>query len=318
MPPEVVPQTPPAPSSTKSSDGSLLNPEAASAADRTFQSKPRFSLDEDLIAHGGAMQDRKRLTGAFLIELQRIRPDPLQPRRTIDDRAQFELEASIERHGILQPVTVRFIEEENVYQIISGERRYRAAVDLKLPALPCWIRTPDAKDVLVHQVIENWQRRNLEPFELRDALIQLRDSNGYSQKELSKLTGKPESEISRLLSMENLAPEVEAEARQDGKGTFTKRHLVAVAQLPTSEQFPVVQVITDRNLTAADTEKLVRETKAKRVGLKTRGAPLTQRFRYLTKNAAVTLTFRRRNPSTEDILAALDDARSQVRNNQKV
>jgi hypothetical protein len=141
----------------------------------------------------------------------------------------------------------------------------------------------------------------------------VRDSNGYNQKQLSELTGKPESEISRLLSMERLAPEVEAQARTEPKGTFTKRHLVAVAQLPAEEQSPVVHVIAERNLTAADTERLVRETKAMQVGTKTRGAPLTQRFRYLTKNAAVTITFRRRNPSTEDILAVLDEVKNQVR-----
>ena len=73
---------------------------------------------------------------------------------------------SIEQHGILQPITVQYLDKENVYQVITGERRYQAAVALGLPAIPCWVRTPKSKEILVHQIIENWQRQDLEPLEL--------------------------------------------------------------------------------------------------------------------------------------------------------
>ena len=68
------------------------------------------------------------MTGAFLIEMHRVRPDPNQPRRKLDTQKQWELAASIERHGILQPITVQYLDKENVYQVITGQRRYQAAV----------------------------------------------------------------------------------------------------------------------------------------------------------------------------------------------
>ncbi|HYT91502.1 MAG TPA: ParB/RepB/Spo0J family partition protein [Gemmataceae bacterium] len=264
------------------------------------------------MAHAGALANRERLKGAFLIDLSRIRRDPDQPRKAFDTKAQWELAASIEKVGILQPITVRYVESANVYQVITGERRFQAAKSLGIAAIPCWVKTPKAEEILVHQIVENWQRRDLEPLELARALALLRDSTGSSQKELAALTGKPESEISRLLSLLKLAPEVQAQAEQGPRGTVTKRHLVALAQLSPEDQQEAMIEVNQKRLTALDTERQVQERKAKSTGVKSRGAPLTQRLRYLTGNALVTLTCRRRNATVEDILAALDEVRAQV------
>src|SRR5262249_40386661 len=156
-------------------------------------------LDPNAAPEAGALQGRRRLTGAFLIDRARIRPDPAQPRKNLDTVAQQELIASIRRLGVLQPITVRYIEAEDVYQIIAGERRYQAAKAAEIAELPCWVQSPQAKDILLHQIVENWQRADLNPYDLADALAVLRDANGYSQKDLARETGKPESEISRLL-----------------------------------------------------------------------------------------------------------------------
>ncbi|HYT91912.1 MAG TPA: ParB/RepB/Spo0J family partition protein, partial [Gemmataceae bacterium] len=285
---------------------------AEAAAHRAFSTLPTLPLDQDTLAHGTALEGRQRLTGAFLIDVARIRPDPDQPRRACDTQAQWELSASIAKVGILQPITVRYIERDNVYQVITGERRFQAAKALGLSAIPCWMKTPKADDILVHQIVENWQRRDLEPLELARALALLRDSTGSSQKALAALTGKPESEVSRLLSLLKLTPDVQAQAEETPRGTVTKRHLVALAQLPPEDQQEVMIAVREKHLTALDTEHVAREAKAKETGVTSRGAPLTQRLRYLTANALVTLTFRRRNVTAQDILAALDAVREQV------
>src|SRR5205085_10342630 len=135
-----------------------------------------------------------------------------------DPVAQRELTDSVRRLGILQPIAVRYDAGQDAYLVIAGERRYRAACDAGLAEVPCWVQSPDAKDVLLHQVVENWQRAELHPFDLADALAELRDANGYTQKQLAVLTGKPESEVSRLLSLLKLDPAVQVEARSESGG----------------------------------------------------------------------------------------------------
>lgn len=226
--------------------------------------------------------------------------------------------ASIRRLGILQAITVRYIEREDIYQIISGERRYLAANEAGLTQMPCWVQSPQAKDVLLHQIVENWQRADLNPYELADALAVLRDANHYNQKELARETGKPESEISRLLSLLKLDPAVQQEARADATGLLTKRHLFAVAQLPEAAQPDVLRAVQDQKLTALETERIVKEKTAIARGRKTRGAPLVQRLRYRTTKAVVTLDFRKRTIEQGDILATLDEVRHQVEHAQAV
>ena len=166
-----------------------------------------------------------------MIALDRICPDPAQPRKNLDTKAQQELTAAVKRHGILQPITVRYIESDNIYQIITGERRYHAAREAGLMEIPCWVQTLKNEDVLLQQIVENWQRADLHPYDLADALARLRDANGYTQKDLARATGKSEGEISKLLAILELDPAVQKAARQDETGRITKRHLYAVAKL---------------------------------------------------------------------------------------
>jgi ParB family chromosome partitioning protein len=114
-----------------------------------------LSLAEEPKPTTGPLEGRSRLAGAYSIDVSRIQPDPKQPRRRLEAAAQADLVASVRQLGILQPVTVRFLESENIYQIVTGERRYRAAKEAGLTEIPCWIQTPKEEDVLVHQIVEN-------------------------------------------------------------------------------------------------------------------------------------------------------------------
>ena len=257
------------------------------------------------------MHGRQRLAGAFTIALDRIRPDPTQPRREHDNESHQQLVASIKRLGVLQPIAVRYIEAGDVYQVISGERRYQACRELQLADIPCWVQTPKDEEILLRQIVENWQRADLHPYELADSLIRLRDANGYTQKQLATETGKPESEISKLLALQKIDPEVQKSARSQEDTAFTKRHLYALTQLKPEKQREVAATVKRQKLTAIETEKVVKATKAEATGHKQRGAPVVH-LRYATAHATVTLNFRKWTVLAADILAALDEARSKV------
>jgi ParB family transcriptional regulator, chromosome partitioning protein len=207
---------------------------------------------------------------------------------------------------------VRFIADEGIYYVIAGERRYRAAKEAGLTELPCWVQRPEERDVLVHQIVENWQRAELHPFDLADALTELRDTNGYSQADIARLTGKPESEISRLLSLLKLEPQVQKESRADVSGEITRRHLITISTLNPSAQQRVFRLVKEKGMTALETERFVQDTKAKAVPVDRRGAHHAERIRFKTEKALVLVQFRRGTVTKDDILAALDEARQQA------
>lgn len=258
-----------------------------------------------------ALQGRKRLAGAFLIEIGRIRPDPNQPRKMLDAEAQFQLTRSILAVGVLQPITVRYIEDGDFYQIIAGQCRYQASVAAELTEIPCWIQDPKSEDILLHQIVENWQRSDLHPFELADALARLRDARHVTQKELARFTGKSEGEIAKLLAMLDLEPEAQKLAREDKSGNLSRRHLYAATRLPPEQQLAFLTRITLEKITADEAEQEAAASRpAPRTSLK-RGAPVTQ-VRFLVPDATVLVTFRKKDITLEAILAALDEARRQA------
>lgn len=257
------------------------------------------------------MEGRHRLGGAFAIARDRIRPDPNQPRRRFDTDAQKELADSVRRLGILQPITVRFMEADGIYQVIAGERRYHAACEAKLSEIPCWVQEPKEQDVLLHQIVENWQRLDMHPYDLADALARLRDGNRLTQRDLARETGKSEGEISKLLALLDLAPAVQKVAREDTSGRFTRRHLYAIRSLPAAEQIRLVERTQKETVTAEQMEALAAERDQTIRGRKRRGAPVSH-HRFSTTQALVSVTFRKRNVTTKDIVAALDEARVQA------
>jgi ParB/RepB/Spo0J family partition protein len=202
------------------------------------------------------MLGKHRLSGAFLIQTGLIRPDPNQPRRRLDTDAQREINNSVKRLGILQAITVRFIEAEKIYRIITGQRRFYAACEAGLPEVPYWVQSPREKEALLHQIVENWQRLDMQPYDLADALARLRDTNRYAQKDLARETGKSEGEISKLLALLSLDPAVQKLAREDHTGRISRRHLYAVRCLPAEQQLTLIRKAQEEGVPAADMELL--------------------------------------------------------------
>jgi ParB family chromosome partitioning protein len=284
---------------------------ALKAAESAFTTRSQLPLSDHRSAPSGPLEGRRKLGGAYSIDIDRIRPDPSQPRKKLETEAQRELIASVKRLGILQPITVRYIESENFYQIITGERRFLAAKQAGLLEIPCWIQTPKDEDVLLHQIVENWQRLDMHPYDLADALARLRDANGLSQKEIAQATAKSEGEISKILSLLDIDPTIQKLARDDQTRRVTKRHLYAVRQLPPDRQEKLIGKIQSQGITADEAERIASKEKDRLEGRRRPGAPVSY-HRFRTTQATVSLTFRRKEVQREEILAALEEVREQV------
>jgi ParB family chromosome partitioning protein len=153
----------------------------------------------------GERDNTSPLRGARLIDIERIKPDSNQPRKKFEKRTLESLAESIrEIGGIIDPLTVAFDERENVFRIISGERRYRAATMAGLERLPCIIKEVDQKKTLLLQLIANLQREDITPLEESAGIRSLIERFSYSQAGVAKLLNKSESYISQILGLERL------------------------------------------------------------------------------------------------------------------
>ena len=155
--------------------------------------------------------NRPRLTE---IDIDKINPDPEQPRKYFNNESLAELAESIRQKGIIQPITVRE-NQRGHFVIIAGERRYRAAQLAGLATIPVIVST-DA-DYLIISLIENIHRENLKPIELAEAYQNLIEKHGYNQTELGKLVGKSQNTISEILSITKLPENIRNNYRNSDK-----------------------------------------------------------------------------------------------------
>jgi ParB family chromosome partitioning protein len=159
------------------------------------------------------------------IDLARIRANPDQPRQRIDAAGIEELAASIERHGLLQPILVR--EEGPDYMLVAGQRRLLACQRLGRASIAALLTTGRPDELAL---IENLQREDLSPLEEAEALAVLKERHGYTQEALGRVLGKAKSTVSELLSLNDLPPAVKARART-GELPLAKSVLIELARL---------------------------------------------------------------------------------------
>jgi len=186
-------------------------------AHSTFSSLPS-QMEEKEKERKGIRDGTKGLAGARVINIQRIRQDPDQPRKTFDQKSLKELAESIKEYGLLQPISVEYIEEDDYFKIINGERRFEAAKLASLSEIPCIIKDIDKRTRLIHQLIENIQRQDLPPLEEAEAIQNLIDNRrienpDYSQREAAKDLGLPKSYVNEMLSLLKLPPDIKRSVR---------------------------------------------------------------------------------------------------------
>ena len=171
-------------------------------------------------------------SGLAEIPLDRIRPNPQQPRVTFEPAALAELEHSIRELGVLVPVIVRPSpggDGEPAYELIAGERRWRAAGAAGLATIPALIRTADDRSSLELAVVENLQRRDLDPLEEAMGFAHLRDTYGFTQEALAERLGKSQPAVANALRLLALADPLKARLRSGALSVGHARALLAIA-----------------------------------------------------------------------------------------
>ena len=188
------------------------------------------------------------------IEIGRIRPNPSQPRQHFDQQAIDELAASIAERGVLQPILVRAV--DGGYELVAGERRWRAAQQARLHEIPAIIGVFDDESSAEVALIENIQREDLNAIEEAEAYRQLIGRYGHSQEVLGKLVGKSRSHVANLLRLLDLP---EAVRLMLMRGDISMGHARAVATA--SDPEALAQQIVDGDLSVRQAEHLAKKAR---------------------------------------------------------
>ncbi|MEA3402117.1 MAG: ParB/RepB/Spo0J family partition protein [Armatimonadota bacterium] len=198
-----------------------------------------------------------RTRSVLEVSVDKLEPNPFQPRHGLNEESLEELTLSIEAHGVVQPVVVRQAEEPEVFQIIAGERRWRAAKRAGLQTVPCVVQEADDEKTLELALVENLQRDDLGPLETAEGFRYLIDEFGLTQEQLSEQLGRSRSAIANILRLLDL-PEAMKQALADGRITQGHaRALLALASEP-GRMEALFARIEEEGLTVRETEELVR------------------------------------------------------------
>jgi ParB family chromosome partitioning protein len=189
------------------------------------------------------------------LSLEAIEVNPFQPRTSFSEDALKELASSIRELGVIQPITVRKL-EFNKYQLVSGERRYRASKMLGLETIPSYIRIANDRESLEMALVENIQRQDLDPIEIALSYQRLMDDIDLTQEELSDRVGKNRSTIANYLRLLKLDPIIQTGMRDGFLSMGHGRALVNITN--TDVQLQVYESILKDKLSVRDTENLVR------------------------------------------------------------
>jgi ParB family chromosome partitioning protein len=197
--------------------------------------------------------------GPTEVPLQRIKPNPLQPRRRMGEAELEALAASIAEHGVLLPILVT--QTLDGYQIVAGERRFRAAQLAGLDRIPVVIRQVADRDQLELALVENLQREDLNPLEEAHAFRQLIDDFGLTQEEVAGRVGRARSTVANTLRLLDLDERVQVLVVE---GRLSEGQARAIGGLPPDQQARVADVAVERDLSTRETEELVRRLREPR------------------------------------------------------
>lgn len=192
--------------------------------------------------------------GVETINIAYIHPNQYQPRKQFDEDSLKELSESIKQHGVIQPIIVRKV--DSGYQIVAGERRWRAAKIAGLSEIPAIVKDFDDLQVMEIALIENLQREDLNPIEEAKAYKALIEQFNLTQEEISKKIGKSRSVIANSIRLLNLDDRVQ---EMLVKGDITIGHAKVILSLPNKNlQYEAAKKVVEENLNVRETENLVK------------------------------------------------------------
>jgi ParB family transcriptional regulator, chromosome partitioning protein len=203
------------------------------------------------VSRGDAAETRPEL----YLPVEAISPNPDQPRKDFDTKALQELADSIRQKGIIQPLIVRATGQAGRYEIVAGERRWRAAQIAQLHQLPAIVREFSDAEVLEIAIIENIQREELNAIEEAQAYRQLMDRFGHTQEKIAEALSRSRSHIANLLRLLTLPEGVQSMV---AVGTLSAGHARALVTTPNALE--LAQKIVGRGLSVRETEALVRRS----------------------------------------------------------
>jgi len=234
-----------------------------------------------------------------LIPIEDLDPNPNQPRQSMGDLS--ELTASIREKGVLEPLLVRKVDGR--FQIIAGERRYRAAQEAGLAELPCIIRESSDAETMEIALVENLQRKDLSPFEEADGLKMLADAYGYTHEDMAEKIGKSRSTITESFSLTAMPEDVRQLCRL--ADVQSKSLLLQIVRQGEPEKMvALLHKLQHQGTTRADARRLAKHDTAKRG----RGRPRHFVFKYQPrgKEFSLALQFRRGEVEREEIIRTLE------------
>src|ERR1700722_19347973 len=191
-----------------------------------------------------------------MIPVDKIRPNPEQPRKALGDL--HELSESIREKGVLEPLLVRFVPFEDVYYIISGERRYHASREAGLREVPCIEKIADDAETLELALIENLQRKDLTPFEEADGLQRLADHFDYTHDDIARKIAKARSSVTETMSLRVIPEELRKLCIESG--IVSKSLLLQIARQPNERKMQeIVHRISQGGMTCAEARRARKE-----------------------------------------------------------
>ena len=193
------------------------------------------------------------------ISISLIDANPNQPRREFDEEALNELSDSIAKIGIIQPITLRKMDDGR-YQIIAGERRWRASQKAGMPTIPAYIRTADDENVMEMALVENIQRQDLNPIEIALAYQHLIDQYGLTQEKLSERVGKKRTTVANFLRLLKLPAPVQVALQNHAIDTGHARALLALED--PKQQVRFFKEIQHKGYSVRKVEELIKEQKS--------------------------------------------------------
>ena len=200
-----------------------------------------------------------RVRGAKDVPVEKLRPNKYQPRRFFDDQKAVELVNSIREKGVLEPLLVRRVEgDPTCYEIIAGERRWRAAQAAKLHQVPVVIKEIDDAEALEISLVENIQREDLTPLDEAEGYHRLSEEFGYTQEQTGRLVGKSRSHVANMRRLLML-PDIVKTYLADGRLSAGHARALVTADDPTK----LAHRIVDQSLNVRDAEKLTKKPRTK-------------------------------------------------------
>ena len=209
--------------------------------------KEKLQIEAQAIDHGQLKQ----------IDVNLLKRGEYQPRRFIQEQDLKELASSIEKHGVMQPIVIRPSEDEQYpYEIIAGERRWRAAQLAGLKEIPAIVRDLNDQVAIALALIENIQRQDLNPIDQALALQRFHDEFGLSHQEIAETVGKARTTVSNLLRLLSLDDAIKNLMQE---GQLDMGHARAILALKAKDQMAVAKIVIEKSLSVRQTEQLVRE-----------------------------------------------------------